>query len=239
MDTDTAFSARQVALALHTSVPRVIRCIRSLGLDVQRSPSGRLLLTESDLSDIRRHLGVAPSLPGLSRTEAKVLAALSRAPLGLTSVRAVARRSGVSPTAAAGALERLVVRGLVLEEHRLVAAGTARATRIFRANLGAREWPKLAQGLARVGAPLPAPARPAERVPPRLRHLFWNVAPEQLAVDEHAAFVARRLLQAGDLEGLAWGAAHLAAEDWNHAARARGLDRQRLALAANLAAAAR
>jgi len=72
-----------------------------------------------------------------------------------------------------------------------------------------------------------------------LRHLFWNVAPEQLAVDEHGAFVARRLLQAGDLEGLAWGAAHLAAEDWNHAARARGLDRQRLALAANLAAAAR
>lgn len=67
-----------------------------------------------------------------------MLAALSRAPVGLTSVRAVARRSGVSPTAAAGALERLVVRGLVLEERRLVAAGSARVARILRGDAGLR-----------------------------------------------------------------------------------------------------
>lgn len=235
---DTAISARQAAQALHTSVPRVVRCIQSLGLRVQRSPSGRLLLTESDLSALRRHLGVAPNVPGLSRTETKVLAALSRAPLGLASVRAVARRSGISPTAAAGALERLLARGLVLEERRLVPAGKVREARILRANLAAREWSELAQAIGRVDLPSPAPAQPTDHVPSRLRHLFWNVAPRQLGLEEHGAFVARRLLQAGDLEGLAWGAAHLAAEDWDHAVRARALDPQRVALGANLAASA-
>lgn len=235
---DAPLSARQVAQAMHTSVPRVTRCIEALGLEVQRSSSGRLLLTESDLSSIRRHLGVAPHVPGLSRTEAKVLAALSRAPVGLASARAVARRSGVSPTAVAGALDSLLARGLVLEELRLVAAGRAREVRILRANVAAAEWPQLARALAAVESRAPPPPQPVKRVPPRLRHLFWNVAPGQLATDEHGPFVARRLLQAGDLEGLAWGAAHLAAGDWDHATRARALDPQRRALAANLAAAA-
>ncbi len=51
--------------------------------------------------------------------------------------------------------------------------------------------------------------------------------------------MARRLLQVGDLEGLAWGAAHLGLRDWDHAARARGLGSEQRALGANLAAAAR
>lgn len=224
---------------LHTSVPRVLRCLRALGLQGARARSGRLALDESDVSALRRHLGVAPDVPGLTRTEAKVLAALSRAPVGLMSARAVARRSQVSPTAASGALEHLIARGLVLEEHRMAAAGAARAARILRANVAATEWPELAPALARVEVPTLAPAAPAKRVPPRLRHLFWNVAPGQLATDEHGPFVARRLLQVGDLEGLAWGAAHLGLRDWDHAARARGLGAEQRALGANLAAAAR
>lgn len=237
---DTVLSARQAARALRTSAPRVTRCIQALGLDVERAAGGKFLLTERDLSSIRRQLGAAPKVPGLSRTEARVLAALSRAPVGLASVRAVARRSGVSPTAAAGALERLVAQGLALAERRLVPAGRAREARILRANLVAPEWPGLAPALARVELPPPAapPAQATDRVPGRLRHLFWNVASRQLDAGEHGPFVARRLLQAGDLEGLAWGAAHLAAADWEHAARARALDPQRRALAANLVAAA-
>jgi len=236
---DTTISARRAAQTLHTSVPRVVRCVRELGLQVERAPGGRLALDESDLSALRRHLGVAPDVPGLTRTEAKVLSALSRAPVGLMSARAVARRSQVSPTAASGALEHLLARGLVLEEHRMAAAGSARAARILRANVAAPEWPELAPALARVELPPLPPAPPTRRVPRRLRHLFWNVAPGQLATDEHGPFVARRLLQVGDLEGVAWGAAHLSAGDWDHAVRARGLGAEQRALGANLAAAAR
>lgn len=235
---DTTISARRAAQVLHTSVPTVVRCLRGLGLEVARSSSGRLLLDKSDLSAIRRCLGVAPDVPGLTRTESKVLAALARAPVGLASGRAVARRARVSPTAASGAIEHLITRGLVLEEHRMAATGAAREARILRANLTAPEWPELAPALAHIELPL-APAASANRVPPRLRHLFWNVAPGQLATAEHGPFVARRLLQVGDLEGLAWGAVHLEARDWDHAGRARGLGPQERALAANLAAAAR
>ena len=39
-------------------------------------------------------------MPDLSRVEARVLAALSRSPRGVASVREAARRAGVSPTAA-------------------------------------------------------------------------------------------------------------------------------------------
>jgi len=236
---DTVISARQAAEMLHTSVPRVVRCVRALGLQAAGASSGRLALDESDLSALRSHLGVAPDVPGLTRTEAKVLAALSRAPVGLVSARAVARRSQVSPTAAGGALEHLIARGLVLDEHRMAAAGTARAARILRVNVTAPEWPDLAPALARVELPALAPDAPAKRVPPRLRHLFWNVAPAQLATDEHGSFVARRLLQGGDLEGLAWGATHLRAGDWDHAVGARGLGAEQRSLGANLAAAAR
>ncbi|MGI8660925.1 MAG: hypothetical protein ACR2LH_07830 [Thermoleophilaceae bacterium] len=117
----------------------------------------------------------------------------------------MARRARVSPTAAGGAIAHLIARGLVLEEHRMATTGAAREARILRANLSAPEWPELARALAHIELPPLAPAASANRVPPRLRHLFWNVAPGQLATDEHGAFVARRLLQVGELEGLAWG----------------------------------
>lgn len=58
---------------------------------------------------------------------------------------------------------------------------------------------------------------PGEAVPARLRHLFWDILGS-------GGSIARRLLRSGDLEGLAWGAAHLRAADWEHGATARGLD---------------
>ena len=77
-------------------------------------------------------LGVVPSVDGLSRVETQVLAALARAPRGLASVRAVARRAVVSPTAAAGALDSLAERGLVRWEREWVAAGRARELEFVR-----------------------------------------------------------------------------------------------------------
>ena len=51
-------------------------------------------------------------------------------------------------------------------------------------------------------------------MPLELRHLFWNTAPRQLDVDTSGGYIARRLIQTGDLDGLAWGAEQLTADDW-------------------------
>jgi hypothetical protein len=75
-------------------------------------------------------------------------------------------------------------------------------------------------------------------VPGRLRHLFWNTADSQLDVSSSGPYIARRLLQTMDLQGLAWGAKTLAPRDWEQAAKARGLDPKVRQLAQNLASAA-
>lgn len=236
---DTRVSAGEAARELGTSVPRVVRAIERLGLDVDRGAGGRVGLTRGHLARLRRELGSAPRLPGLSRTETKLIAALGRSPLGLASIRAVASRAGVSPTAAGVALHSLIDRGLVLRERRVVAAGRAREVELFRPNVTAPEWPQLAPKLGRVSPPEPAPSPRPRQVPPRLRHLFWDTAPGQLDVAEHGDYIARRLLSAGDAEGLAWGAAHLAPGNWRHGQRTRGLGADRRVLAANLAEASR
>jgi len=91
-------------------------------------------------------------------------------------------------------------------------------------------------------APVRPPVRPVapreQRVPPALRHLFWNTAPAQLDVLRGGPYIARRLLRTMDLEGLAWGASNLRSADWLQAQKARGLDAQVRALARNLAATA-
>src|SRR5215207_2212203 len=105
MDT---ISASEAARRLGTSLPRVQRAIERLGLEVDRGRGGRVLLSESQLEGLRSELGVVPSIDGLSRVETQVLATIARAPRGLATVRAVARRAGVSPTSATAALRSLV-----------------------------------------------------------------------------------------------------------------------------------
>jgi len=81
------------------------------------------------------------------------------------------------------------------------------------------------------------PDRPT-RVPPRLRHRFWNADPSRIDLG-HGGYVAERLLWSHDLDGLAWGAQALTPADWERAARTRGLSGAERALARNLARAAR
>lgn len=202
-----------------------------------RRAGGRLALTPAQLGRLRAELGVTPRLPGLSPTEVKVLAALRRAPLGLVSVRAAAGRAGVSPTAASQALRKLEGRRLVYREQRTIAAGRARSAQLWHASLLHPDWSELAAGLSQVRLPRRAARRRREdqRVPVRLRHLFWNAKPSQLDVRRAGPFIARRLLRAQDPEGLAWGASHLRPADWREAARARGLDPRVRAQAENLA----
>lgn len=226
-------SAADVARSLNTTVPRVVRAAKRLGLKSRRS-DGRWSLTPAMVDRLTAELGSTPRIPGLSAVEVKVLAALSRAPFGLASARVVAGQAGVSPTAASAAIRSLEGKRLAYRERTTIAAGRARDVDLVHANRLAPDWLELVPQLAATRPPEP-PVRPATRVPPRLTHLFWNTAPTQLEVGKAGAYIARRLLTTGDLEGLGWGASHLAAEDWRQAARARGLDRRTRALALNLA----
>jgi len=217
----------------------VQRAIRRLGLAVARRPGGRVRLTERQLEELRVELGVVPRVDGLSRVETRVLAALARAPRGLVSVRAVARRAGVSPTAAGAAVRLLIGRGLVRKEREWVASARAREVELIRAEVTAADWPELAPQLATVALPAgPVEPRPT-RVPARLAHLFWNADPARIDVRTHGGYLAERLLSTRDLDGLAWGLRALTQADWEQAARNRGLSARERALAHNLTRSAR
>ena len=196
-------------------------------------------LSEQQLEELRDELGVVPRVEGLSRVETRVLAALARAPRGLVSVRAVARRAGVSPTAAGAAVDSLSRRGLVRKEREWVASGRVRELELIRAEVTAADWPELAPKLAAVALPTgPTEPRPT-RLPSRLAHLFWNADPRRIDVPTHGGYLAERLLSAKDLDGLAWGIRALTGADWEQAARNRGLSVRQRALAHNLARSAR
>ncbi|MCP9484940.1 MAG: MarR family transcriptional regulator [Gaiellaceae bacterium MAG52_C11] len=236
MDT---ISGTEAARRLETSVPRVKRAIDRLGLEVERGRGGRVRLTAQQLNELRGELGAVAPIEGLTRVETQVLAGLARAPRGLASARAVARRAGVSPTAAAAAVGSLVGRGVVRREREWVAAGRARELELVRADTSAPGWPALAPRLAAVRLPRARPQRTSTRVPARLRHLFWNADPQRVDVRAHGAYIAERVLSAGDLDGLAWGLRVLRAADWEQASRTRGLSSAQRALARNLARSAR
>ena len=231
MDT---YSASAVARALGTSTPRVLRAIRRLRMPVSKSRPGTYAITATQLDTLRTELG-GPIPVGLTRPQARVLAALARSPRGLASIRSVARRAGVSPTAAGRALHGLTQAGLARAEKQTLALGQATPVLVYSAVVDHPRWHELAPALARVFLP-PLPEHvPAQTVPFYLRHLFWNTAKPQLNVTTSAPFIAKRLLSTGDLDGLAWGATHLPPEAWARAATSRGISPRDRALAHNLA----
>jgi hypothetical protein len=197
-----------------------------------------MCLSDRQVARLRAELGVIAKVPSLTPTQVSVLAALRSAPLGLASSRAVARRAGVSPTAGSRALGALRDMGLVRREPTMLAAGSARGVELLHLNRRTQRWAQIAPLLTSVRAPVRHAAARDERVPPGLRHLFWNTAPTQLELRVGGPYIARRLLRTMDVEGLAWGATNLRRADWLQAQRARGLEAPVRALARNLAAAA-
>lgn len=228
-------SGAALAGELGTSLPRVARAAKRLGIDSR--PGGRLSLAVGDVRRLRAELGVTPRVEGLAPIEVKVLAALRRAPFGLISARSVAARAAVSPTAASRALNCLEERMLVYREQTMIAAGRARPAVLWHANLLHPRWSEIARALGELRPPKQRSRRETQagRVPVRLGHLFWNVSPAQLDTNRAGSFIAGRLLSTQDAEGLAWGAIHLRPTDWRAAAKARGLDPRTRALAENLA----
>lgn len=233
MDTATQ-SAAEVARDLGTTIPRIVRAVDRLGLKARAVNSNRLTLTETMVRMVEHELGRTPALPGLSRIEVLALAALRDAPFGVSSARVLARRAGISPTSAAKALRQLHKKHLVVKTSQMIAAGRARRSDVWSANRLNPGWPRLAVKLSDVRAP-ETRTQADDHVPARLRHLFWNTSPAQLAVAGNGSYIARRLLTAMDLEGLAWGARNLQAADWRSAACTRGLDDRTRALSRNLA----
>ncbi len=228
-------SAAQVARDLGTNTPRLLRAVDRLGLRPPRTDSRALRLTDADAQRLANELGVTRPVAGLRRSQVMVLAALARAPLGLRSARAAARATGLSPTAASGALRALVDLGLVEKRQVTVAEGGARIVEINYANLTHPRWPELAPLLAAVQLRRAGRPRPS-RVPARLAHVFWNAPVHEIDLAVHGSYVARRVLRDNDTDALAWAAEALTAEDWNDAAGARGLDARHRALAVNIAA---
>jgi DNA-binding Lrp family transcriptional regulator len=204
-------------------------------MPVERAASGAFQLTPRQVDELVQELGVAPPVPGLSRVEVQVLAALSRSPRGVASVREAARRAGVSPTAAARALGRLSSEGLITRTPMMIARGHAAEAMVYRVRFGSPQWLALAPVIARVRVPARSEGTHAKRVPPHLLHLFWNTAPAQLDVAASGPFIARRLITSFDPDGLAWGTVNLPASAWEHATATRGLGPAQRALAHNLA----
>jgi DNA-binding MarR family transcriptional regulator len=256
----TGRSGAAVARELNTSLPRVARAIERLGI-AARLPNGRISLHEPEIARLRAELGVKAKVAGLTDVQVSVLSALRDAPLGLASIRAVARRAGVSATASSRALDTLQRNGFVIKQPTTLAAGTARRVDLLQLDRRSLQWRRIAPTLARVRAPehgkrLARPAQAASsieahgqtgsghgaghrrEVPRSLLHLFWNTAPSQRDGRASRAYVARRLLRTLDFDGLAWGASNLRRDDWLEAQRARGLAPSVRALARNLAAAA-
>ncbi len=201
----------------------------------ERAPSGAFQLNARQVEELARELGVTPPCPNLSRVEARVLAALSRSPRGVASVREAGRRAGVSPTAAARALAWLTSGGLITASRMTLARGHAAEATVYQVRAGSPEWLAIAPMIGRVRLAARRGETRARRVPPHLLHLFWNAAPTQLDVTSSAPFIARRLITSFDPDGLAWGTANLPASAWEHAAATRGLEPAQRALAHNLA----
>lgn len=232
MDT---YSLTAAARALRTSAPRVRRAIDRLDMLVERTSSGVFRLTQNQVDELSSVLGVTPSVHDFSPTEARVLAALSRSPRGVASVREAARRAGTSPTATARALANLESVGLISQTHAMLARGRATESTVYGVPFASPRWLTLAPAIAQVKLPIRAARAHATKVPPHLLHLFWNVAPAQLDVASSAPFIARRLITSFDPDGLAWGSQNLPASAWEHAAATRGLEPAKRALAHNLA----
>lgn len=166
-----------------------------------------------------------------------VLAAVTRAALGLESVRAVARAARVSPTAAGKSLEKLEHRGLVKTISRRVVQGRPRTLSLWFPGDAVDRDPELAEAISRVK--LPDSARGESRgrpraLPRRFHHLFWGGDPRRLDLRRDSDFIAFRLMAADDPDAWAWAVANLSRSSLRKAATMRGITPRRRALINNL-----
>lgn len=233
-DMDT-YSLTESAAALRTSMPRLRRAIRDLGTVPMQEGKERHL-DASQFDALRKHLGYAAPVDGLTREEIFVLAALNLHPLGIRSIRAVARSASVSPTTAGQAVTHLAAKGLVAAQTERVIEGAAIDAPIWRVARDGPGWFEIAPAVRTVVLPSRgnATTRP-KAVPRRLWHHFWNAEPSKLRLPTDSDYVAARLLRSDDPQALSWAAANLDANSIEKAAGLRGLDDKRRSMIRHLA----
>ena len=231
---DTA-SLTEVADALGTSSPRLRRAIRDLRI-IPRPHGKERQLSGAQFAALRKRLGCAPQIDGLTREEMFVLAALNLHPLGMRSIRAVARSASVSPTTASRAVAHLAALGLVTAGTERVVEGAAADATVLRVARSSSSWIEIAPAVRTVVLPTRDDRRtPPKAVPQRLWHHFWNAEPARVRLPADSDYVAARLLRSDDPQALSWAASNLDAISIGKVAGLRGLDDKRRSMIRNLA----
>lgn len=232
MDT---YSLTEAARSLGTSMPRLSRAIRDLGIVPTQAGKERQL-NASQFAALRERLGCAPLVDGLTREEMFVLAALNLHPLGMRSIRAVARSASVSPTTASRAVAQLQARGLVAAGMERVVEGAAVDATVLRIARDGTAWIEIAPAVRTVVLPSRhEPRTPPRAVPQRLWHHFWNAEPSRVRLPVDSDYVAARLLRSDDPQALSWAASNLDAASIGKVAQLRGLDDKRRSMIRHLA----
>lgn len=215
----------RAAERLQTTVPRVTRALSRTHIQ----PALRLennrrvqVLGPREMRALERDLGVAPRVEGYGREDLFVLAAFNLSPYGFRSVYAVSRATGISATTAQKVVTRLSERGLIthvpqkeLLNRKVVDVDT------LQVNRQSLEWQRVVEHVRATRLPVPRRDVTAKIVPRRFWHLFWNANPLQHHIDEHADYVATRMLLSGDPQAVAWAATNLPAKSIRYAARMR------------------
>jgi len=150
----------------------------------------------------------------LTRSQRRVLAAVSEH-LGLDSVAAVARASGLSWASARGALDDLEALGAIRRQTWTEPWRRAvRERRVWTLEVLSPACRAVAAHSRRVTIPdRPAPPVYTGGLPPRFWSLFWNHPdPSGLRLPDDARYIANRLLNGPSALAALWASAHLPSE---------------------------
>ncbi len=202
----------EMAEEFETSVPRVTRAMKRLGLvPMQGLLNDRRVqvLDSSQVAVLEDELGFAPRVGGYTREALFVLAALNLSPYGFRSVHTVSRAASISATTAVKVVARLTEKGLIIvSPQRELLNRKVVTVSTLHANRHHKEWRRLSGQIAMVRLPKQSSTSP-KIVPRRFWHLFWNADPLQLPLAEHADFIATRMLLSDEPQAIAWAATNL------------------------------
>lgn len=232
-------SAPALARRLGVSLPRAHRLLDAEGVAPAAGHGHKRQVDPEVAARLVKGIGSVPQrVTGLDRVDMLVLAAVSRAGLGLESARAVARAAGVSPTTAGKSLIRLERRGLIEQRPRRIVQGNPRTANLWLVNLLGSAWtPEIAEVVSQVKLPEPQPGRPSKcprRVPTRFAHLFWNTDLARVDTVKDSDFIAARMMAADDPDAWVWARSNLPMDSLRNAASLRGVTPRRRALIENL-----
>ncbi|GAA2222286.1 helix-turn-helix domain-containing protein [Herbiconiux moechotypicola] len=224
-------TAPQLAKELGLSLPAVHRALDAEG--VARTGRGHARrVPEGVLDRLLAERGSTPTqvAPG---SELRVLAALSRAPLGLPSARSVATQAGLSPTTASKTLHTLRDRRLISRVSSEFARG--RAKKESRWTAATHSWPEpLRSAVRRTRLPRAQNTRTETTTLPRsLHHLFWNADVKELSPETDGSYMAGRLLESPDIRAWRWALDNISLTDIDKAMSRRGVNPRTRALVAN------